>query len=714
MAEKESSFRWTAIALPLTILASILLIYLPLPAVVLDWCLSANLAISLLILLTAVFVRSPLEFSIFPSILLVATMARIALNVATTRLILARGPIDGELAAGQVVRAFGEFVAADQLAVGLVIFLILFMVQFLVVTKGTTRIGEVAARFALDGLPGRQQAIDADLSAGVINHVEAQAQRRRLLDGADFYGSMDGASKYIRGEALAGAAIIAINLVAGILFGLSHGMGLEKAIGTFSVLTIGDGLASQLPALLTSLAAGLLVTRGSTSVNFSDQTWQQLMGRPVPLFLAAGLLVVFAFANMPVLPLSLLAACAVGIGWWLLQTQPAELSQSPDKTLSDRRQHDPQSIERMLESSPLSIELGGDLLALPDRGNNDGLLARIGSLRAQLASSLGIIVPKVRIRDNLGLEPAECRILVHDQPALRFRVQAGCCLRIVRTGAAGERGPTSSRANRSDVEMRMPDERPVTTPGVQATLPWAGNCAWIRRDQVAGEQSGELLEPVEVIARSLEWIIRANAAELLDRDAVRQLLDETARQHPVIVGEVLAARPGLQALQGVLQALVREQVSLRPLHRLLEQVLAGWAEGLEQGPLVEFLRSLPGPASCHLVGDESGTVHCFGLSPELELWLAGREASRVTFAGKTDQVAASLLRSVETGIRHMQAAGWTPVVIVRQAVRPRLAALVKQFLPVLRVIGDEELEGMREVDVIARIRMGEVEEPMAA
>jgi flagellar biosynthesis protein FlhA len=714
MAEKENPFRWTAIALPLTILASILLIYLPLPAVALDWFLSANLAISLLILLTAVFVRSPLEFSIFPSILLVATMARMALNVATTRLILARGPIDGELAAGQVVRAFGEFVAADQLAVGLVIFLILFMVQFLVVTKGTTRIGEVAARFALDGLPGRQQAIDADLSAGVISHADAQAQRRRLLDGADFYGSMDGASKYIRGEALAGAVIIAINLVAGILFGLSHGMGFEKAIGTFSVLTIGDGLASQLPALLTSLAAGLLVTRGSTSINFSDQTWQQLMGRPAPLFLAAGLLVVFAFANMPVLPLSLLAACAIGIGWWLSRTQPAELSHNTSQTPADRRQNDAQSIERMLESSPLTIELGSDLLALPDRGNNDGLLARIGTLRVQLASSLGIIVPKVRIRDNLGLDPAECRILVHDQPAIRVRVQAGCCLRIGRNGSAGEPDPASSRSNRSGVELRTPGERHVKPSGVQATMPWAGSCAWIRRDQVAGERTGELLEPVEVIVRSLEWTIRANAAELLDRDAVRQLLDETARQHPVIVGEVLAARPGLQTLQGVLQTLVREQVSLRPLHRLLELILAGWADGLEQGPLVEYLRTQLGSSCSHVVGDASGIVHCFGLSPELEQWLAGREATRATLAGKTDHVAASLLRSVETGIRHMQAAGWTPVVVVRQAVRPRLAALVKQFFPVLRVIGDEELEGVREVDVIARIRMGEVQEPLAA
>lgn len=711
MATDRSGFRWTAIALPLTVLASIVLIYLPLPAGVLDWCLSANLAVSLLILLTAVFVRSPLEFSIFPSILLVATMARIALNVATTRLILARGPVDGELAAGQVVRAFGEYVAADQLAVGLVIFLILFMVQFLVVTKGTTRIGEVAARFALDGLPGRQQAIDADLNAGVINHAEAQAQRRRLLDGADFYGSMDGASKYIRGEALAGAAITGINLVAGILFGLSRGMDIQKAVGTFSVLTIGDGLASQLPALLTSLAAGLLVTRGSTNVDFSEQTWKQLMGRPAPLFLAAGLLVLFAFANLPALPLGLLAAGAVGTGWWLMRPGLAENSPIASQTKGARAPNEPPSVEQMLESAPLTIELGSDLLGLPDRGQEQGLLARIGSLRANVAASLGVIVPKVRVRDNLSLDPAECRILVHERQAHRFRIPSGHCLHVVRT-QTGKFPPHGD--SRSAHQLPEHGDRGARLQGLPANLAWAGTCEWVRRDQVTGPASLELLDPVEVIVRTLEWTVRANAAGLLDRDSVRQLLDETARHHPVIVGEVLAARPGLQSLQTVLQSLVREQVSIRPLHQLLELVLEGWSAGLDGDPLVEFIRGRLGPALCRMAEDDSGAVHCFGLSPELEQWLAGRDPERTAVHSRPDAVAASLLRSVETGIRHMRGAGWTPVVVVRQALRPRLARLVRQYLPDLRVMGDEELESAREIDVIARIRLGDVQEPLAA
>jgi flagellar biosynthesis protein FlhA len=363
----------------------------------------------------------------------------------------------------------------------------------------------------------------------------------------------------------------------------------------------------------------------------------------------------------------------------------------------------------MLESSPLLVELGSDLLPLSVRGGDGDLLARISDLRGQIASGLGMVVPKVRVRDNLALDPGECRILVDDQPVLRFRIPAGCCLLVRAGGAPAVRLHGAEAVPGRSGGQRAAESLPAGA--IPAQLPWTGTGAWLRREQASRELAGSTLEPVEVVIRSLAWVIRAHAAELLDRDAVRQLLDETARQHPVMVGEILAAPAGLQGLQQVLRSLVSEQVPLRPMHRLLELVQQGWSEGLGGEQLVATLRRTLCRNITRPLEDEAGVLHCFGLSPELERWLADREPRGTA---RNDAVAASLLRSVETGIWHMHSAGWQPAMVVSQPLRQPLVQLVRRFLPLLRVVGDEELEGAGELDVIARIRMGELPEPLAA
>ncbi len=697
MEGRVGARRWTGFALPVVILASVLLIYLPLPAPVLDFFLAANLGVSALILLTAVFVRSPLEFSLFPALLLVTTLARIALNVATTRLILARGPIDHELAAGYVVRGFGEFVANDYLAVGMVIFLILFLVQFLVITHGTTRIGEVAARFALDGLPGRQMAIDADLNAGLITHEQAQQMRRRLLDSADFYGSMDGSSKYIRGDALAGLCITAINLVGGIAFGISQGMTAGTAVETFSTLTIGDGLASQLPALLVSLAAGLLVSRGSADTNFSEGTFAQITGKPVALVMTAGLLGVFAFTNMPFLPLALLAGGMVTLALWTPKKEAGAAGSPFTSAPAAGPATSPgvdKSLGRLLETSPLQIELGAGLVSLANAAAGGTLLAGVGELRNELVVGLGLVLPKIRVIDNLQLAENGFRVLLDDHPVITARIEPDSLLRVA--GAGGDIGEDSAGG-----------------------FPWASEAVWVLSESYRPEPGELLLAPTDVILHCVEWVVRSNAAILLGRDTIQQLMDETRRTHPIVVQEYFDSGLTLADLQRVARALVSEGFPLRPLHQVLESILEiGAQQPGSQRPgadeVADHVRRTMGRNLCRLLREQDGRLACFGLSDELERRLYEMTSNTPFEKPPRAGISASLVRSVETGIRHMQRAGMRPVMLVRQDLRRTVAGLLQASIPVLTVLGDREIDATTRVDVIARIRLGDLQEVTAS
>ena len=401
--------------LPVGIITSVLVIMIPLPAALMDVLLSANITVAVLVLLTTVFVRTPLEFNIFPSLLLATTLFRLVLNVATTRLILTHAGADGLWAAGGVVKAFGEFVAGDKIVVGLIIFAIIVVIQFVVITKGATRVSEVAARFALDGMPGRQMAIDADLNAGTIDEREAQRRRLEITKQADFFGAMDGASKFVRGDAIAGIIITLINIVGGLFIGMiESGMSFTQAADIFTKLTIGDGLVTQVPAFLISLAAGLLVTRSSQDSDLPADFIKQLFSRPQALAVAGGFLGVLMFTHLPHLPLLAIGGACVGLALTITRRENRAAAVIKAKKQTEAAKRPEERVEDFLAVDPMEVEIGVGLIRLADPKRGGDLLERIQRVRQNVAADIGVILPKVRIRDNMRLEQNQYRIKIAD------------------------------------------------------------------------------------------------------------------------------------------------------------------------------------------------------------------------------------------------------------------------------------------------------------
>ncbi|HRX78130.1 MAG TPA: FHIPEP family type III secretion protein, partial [Pirellulaceae bacterium] len=406
---------WKDLILPVGIIASVLVILVPLPPGILDLLLAVNITVAVIVLLTTVYVKTPLEFSIFPSLLLATTLARLVLNVASTRLILTRAASDDMSAAGGVIKSFGEFVAGNDIVVGLIIFVIIIVIQFVVITKGATRISEVAARFALDGMPGRQMAIDADLNAGVIDEHEAQARRNEITQQADFYGAMDGASKFVRGDAVAGILITLINVIGGLIIGVAeYGMTFTDAGKLFTQLTIGDGLVSQVPALLVSLAAALLVTRSTQKINLPVQFLEQLFSRPQALAVAASFLGVLIFTGLPKLPLMVIAGSCVMLALQLRRKEDAKAAKevATKHAAKEKANTKEERIEDYLAIDPMEMEIGVGLIRLADPSRGGDLLPRITGVRQAVASEIGIVLPKVRIRDNMRLDERTYRVKI--------------------------------------------------------------------------------------------------------------------------------------------------------------------------------------------------------------------------------------------------------------------------------------------------------------
>ena len=424
------STRLQDLAFPIGIVASVLVILVKLPPELMDLLLSANLAIAVIMLLTTIYVRTPLEFSIFPSLLLATTLFRLVLNVATTRLILTQAAKDGLFAAGGVVKTFGEFVTGgstgtDKIVVGLIIFAIIVIIQFVVITKGATRISEVAARFALDGMPGRQMAIDADMNAGIIDEREAQRRRKEIGQQADFFGAMDGASKFVRGDAIAGIIITLINIVGGLFIGMiESGMSLGQAGSLYTTLTIGDGLVSQVPAFLISLAAGLLVTRSSTDSDLPKQFLQQLFSRPQALAVAGGFLSILIFTGLPRIPILAISATCVGLAVSMTRRGTAAQAATDAKKQAEAAKPAETRVEDYLSVDPMEVEIGVGLIRLADPRRGGDLLERIQRVRQNVAGEIGILLPKVRIRDNMRLDQNQYRIKIADMPVAEGLVYA--------------------------------------------------------------------------------------------------------------------------------------------------------------------------------------------------------------------------------------------------------------------------------------------------
>ncbi len=679
--------RWQNLVLPVGIIVCLLVLIVPLPAALLDLLLAANIAAAVIILLTTLAVKTPLEFSIFPSLLLVTTLSRLVLNVASTRLILTAAPTDQLDAAGQVIRAFGEFVAGNHTVVGLVIFSIIVVIQFVVITKGGGRISEVAARFTLDGMPGRQMAIDADLNAGLIDNQEAQRRRQEILQQADFYGAMDGASKFVRGDAVAGLVITCINILGGLFVGVVQGgLTLAEAGEVFTKLTIGDGLVAQTPALLISVAAGLLVTRSSQSVDLPQEFLQQLFSRPQVLAVAAGFLGLLVFTRLPALPLLTIGAGCAGLAYLL--SRPAETQPSPEKS-EPAADEAPKTAEKRIEDflavDPLELEIGVGLIRLADPKRGGDLLNQITDVRRGLAAELGVVLPKVRIRDNLRLERRNYRIKVAGNVVAEGSVCPDKLLVLTADGVPSEFAG-----------------EPACDPATGRT-----GC-WIDPDhlELPPSQRATIIEPTAAIAQHLGQVVRKHAAELLTRELVKHLIDELKKTAPAVVEELIPGQMRLGEVQQVLQRLLREDVPIRPLETILEALGDHAAHSRDPLVLTELVRRRLARTLSARYRDAQRRLRAVVLDPPLEdRLLAGLEhhEQRLTIRLSAPSVQ-GLCERIEREVAGLLRGGHPPVLLVSPEVRAGLKQMTAARLPQLAVLSYDEITPDTIVDSVHVVR----------
>ncbi|MEC7108567.1 MAG: flagellar biosynthesis protein FlhA [Planctomycetota bacterium] len=666
---------WQNLVLPFGLISSILVILVPLPTPLMDLLLAANITVAVIVLLTTIYVRSPLDFNIFPSLLLATTLGRLVLNVATTRLILTQAETNTDAAAGGVIQAFGDFVAGDRIVVGLIIFVIIVVIQFVVITKGATRISEVAARFALDGMPGRQMAVDADLNAGTIDEKEAQRRREEITRQADFYGAMDGASKFVRGDAIAGIVITVINVIGGFAIGLQGGMSLAEAAEVFTKLTIGDGLVSQVPAFLISLAAGLLVTRSTKRTNLPTEFLSQLFARPQALLVSGGFLFILVFTNLPTLPLLSLAGGCVGLAIVLNRQnkqREAEAFEAEQKSQDENKPKKEERIEDYLTIDPMELELGVGLIRLADPNRGGDLLPRITSVRQQVASEIGIVLPKIRIRDNMRLGENDYRLKIMNNVVADGLVLPERLL-------AMDGGTAQGRLLGIDVKDPAFDQPAV----------------WIehqQRDQ--GEMQGyTMVEPAAVLATHLQEVVRRHAEDILTRDATRHLMDELKKTSPAVVDELIPGVMKLGEVQNVLQMLLREEVSIRQLSLILETLGDYASRTSDPIWLTEYVRNRLSRTICTRYRDEENRLHVITLDPALEDRIsAGIEHNeRGLFVRLAPNVVQEICDRISAETVTLSRQGLTPVVLVSPQIRPGLKQMTASILPRLVVMSYNEV-----------------------
>ncbi|MBX3450242.1 MAG: flagellar biosynthesis protein FlhA [Planctomycetaceae bacterium] len=680
---------------PVLIVMAVLVIISPLPPFVMDLLLAGNVTVSVVILLTTIYVGKPLEFSVFPSLLLGTTLARLVLNVATTRLILTRAAIDGTSAAGGVVEAFGQFVAGGQLVVGLVLFTILVIIQFVVITKGATRISEVAARFALDGMPGKQMAIDADLNAGLITQEVAKARRAEVSQQADFYGAMDGASKFVRGDAIAGIIITLINIVGGLIIGMvMHGKSFQEALEIYTTLTVGDGLVSQVPAFLISLAAGLLVTRSSAHSNLSQDVLGQTFKHSEALFIASAFVTALAFTGLPMVTmLTLGGSCAV-IGFSLRKTK--KQTQQAEKQEAQQKEEAAASPEAKPEDNllvdPLELELGYGLIRLADPASGGDLLDRITRLRHKIAQDLGIILPKVRLRDNVRLDQRSYQIKLRDVPI-----------------AWGELFP----------EGRLAIDTGMVTgpiPGIETREPAFGRPAkWIdaglsERAELLGYS---VVEPAAVAMTHLTEVVREHADELLSRQHVHELLANLKERSPKVVEELVPDLLKPSQVHQILSNLLRERVPIRDLETILE-TLGTYADRTKDLTiLTEYARHSLSRVICREHRDRNRVLHVVTLDPAVEdVLAAGMEFSERGLVIKlSPQVGEAVTQELARQLKKLVDAGHAPVVLCSPQIRAGLRQLTQNALPKLAVLSLNEVTRDTAVEPHAQVTLAAIKSP---
>jgi flagellar biosynthesis protein FlhA len=678
---------------PASCIALLLVLLVPLPPAVLDLLLVVNVTVSLVLLVTAMYVKSPLEFAVLPSLLLAVTMFRLTLNVATTRLILTAGEDGGSpdvaaADAGQVINAFAEFVTGGSMAVGFIIFAIIFIIQFVVITKGATRISEVAARFTLDAMPGKQMAIDADLNAGLLDEAAARKRREEIAQEADFYGAMDGASKFTRGDAIAGIIITLVNVAGGMYIGLvERDWPLADTAEFFTRLTIGDGLVSQVPAFVTALGAGLIVTRSSTRSELGEQVVGQLTSNPKPLAIAAVFLAMMAFTGLPAVPLLIIALCCGGLAFVLTRNAQREVQavEQKERAAAQTKQAEPAPLEQALEVDPLELEMGYGLVSMIDPKADGELVNRVGLIRRQIASELGIVVPSVRIRDEMRLGPNDYQINIRGMSV-----------------AKGEAYPDQFLAmDNGIVSGELRHATPTTEPAFG--LP----AYWITEPQKpeAELMNYTVVEADAVVATHLTEIIRRHAHELLGRQDLRKLLDGLKERVPALVDEVVPAIAKMGEVQKVLQLLLRERVPVRDLETILETIGDYAARTKDPEVLAEYCRNALARTICKQHVDEQDQLHCVTLDPALEDAIAQHLNRDEQTGGTTNTMppatARAIVQKIAEKVAELTATGRNGVVLCSPHVRLPVRRMLESTLPQVAVVGYNEIVPDVQIEAVA-------------
>ncbi|MCL5062563.1 MAG: flagellar biosynthesis protein FlhA [Nitrospiraceae bacterium] len=644
------------------------LMIIPIPSILLDLALSFSITLAIVVLLVSAYIYKPLDFSVFPSIILISTLLRLSLNIAATRLILMKGDIGTE-AAGKVIKSFGEFVVGGNFVVGFVIFLILILINFVVITKGAGRIAEVSARFTLDAMPGKQMSIDADLNAGLIDETEARRRRQEISREADFYGAMDGASKFVRGDAIAAIIIMVINIIGGFLIGvLQKGMPIAEAAKTYTILTIGDGLVAQIPALITSTAAGIIVSRAATEANLGAEVVKQLLVNPKALGTAAGILAFFGLIpGLPHIPFLMLATIT-GTGAYFLSKAVKKEEEAAPAAAEEARPVE--TLESLLPLDPLSLEIGYGLIPLVEEGGP--LLTRIKAIRKQMVTDMGFIVPPVHIKDNLSLKPAQYSILIKGVEVASAEVMINKYLAV------------SSGAEKAKIE------------GIPAKDPTFGLPAlWIdERDAERAQLAGYTVVDVpSVITTHLTEVIKNYAHELLGKQDVQKLIDNLSKTHPKVVEDLIPGLLNLGAVQKVLQNLLRERVCIRDLQTILE-TLSDYANITKDTDiLTEYVRQALARSITRQLQNPDGSVSVILVEPRVERVII--EAVQTTAQGSylaldpvsTEKIIEGIKKNFEEGIMK----GYQPVLLCSPAIRRFVKKLSERVSGSIMVVSHGEI-----------------------
>lgn len=671
------------VVLAVGIIIILALMILPMPPIFLDVLLTLNITFAILILMVALYIKHPLELSVFPGLLLIVTIFRLALNISSTRLIL------GEAYAGEVINAFGNFVVKGNYVVGFIIFLILLIIQFIVIVKGAGRIAEVSARFTLDAMPGKQMAIDADMNAGLINEQDARERRADIAREAEFYGAMDGASKFVKGDAIAGLLITLINIVGGFIIGVAQmGMDFSTALQTYSLLTIGDGLVTQIPALIVGTAAGMVVTRSAAGKQLDSELNEQILGKPKALLISASALFLFAIIpGLPTIPFLLLSGATGAMGYVKMKNQAAAAKavdevKPPVTEVQDK-------IEDYLQVDPIELEIGFGLISLVDESQGGDLFNRITNIRKQVAIELGIIIPPLRVRDNLQLNPNQYILKI------RGNIATSDFLYIDRSLAI------NAVATDQKLEGIQVKEPAFNLPAV-----------WITTNE---RDKAELLgytvvEPASVLSTHIQEILRRNAHKILGRQDTKKLVENLKKEYPAVVEELTPELLPTGVVQKVLQNLLREGIPIRDLATILESLVDYARVTKNVDVLTEYVRHSLAETIARLFQDEKGSIHAIAVDPKLEKLITNalqnqRESS--PSLGLAPNTIQSIQNTISDNTDNAIIKGYQQIIICPATIRPYLYRLIHTAFPNVTVLSFTELPAETGIEFIGKLEIND-------